>query len=182
MENTKLTKVNLSPPRGQKGAERAPAATPSGSLGSLASLPSSFLGAPSVFPPALSLRAVSRPCAPSSLGSVGRLVPSFALRPLFLPLSAPTATRMTMRGVCRWVAPSLSLSRWGVRSLRSVSPRGVSAFGGLASAWAVALRAALYPVQTLQHSLCAVRGVCRSGGVSNRHNRLAFGSAACVHL
>ena len=31
----------------------------------------------------------------------------------------PTKPRTTMRGVCRWVAPSLSLCRWGVRSLRS---------------------------------------------------------------
>lgn len=30
----------------------------------------------------------------------------------------PTKQRTTMRRVCRWVAPSLSLSRWGVRSLR----------------------------------------------------------------
>lgn len=45
MESPQLTKVKLSTLRGQEGTESAPAATPSGSLGSLASLPSSFLGA-----------------------------------------------------------------------------------------------------------------------------------------
>lgn len=45
MESPQLTKVKISTLRGQEGTESAPAATPSGSLGSLASLPSSFLGA-----------------------------------------------------------------------------------------------------------------------------------------
>ena len=170
MESTRLTKVKLSTLRGQEGAESAPAATPSGSLGSLAFLPSSFLGA--------RLRPSARISATLRLRAVGlsvrrrlsvRSVASFPRSPsarAFCPFLPPQPPHKTMRGVCRWVAPSLSLLRGGVRSLRSVSPRGVSAFGGLASAWAVASRAALYPVQgrNIHCEPCGVFVVRRSLG------------------
>ena len=168
MESTKLTKVKLSTLRGQEGAESAPAATPSGSLGSLASLPSSFLGA--------RLRPSARISATLRLRAVGlsvlrrlsvRSVASFPRSPsarAFCPFLPPQPPHKTMRGVCRWVAPSLSLLRGGVRSLRSVSPRGVSAFGGLASAWAVAPRASLYhvPGSNIHYEPCGVFVVRRS--------------------
>ena len=73
MESTELTKVNLSPLRGQEVAARAPAATPSGSLGSLAFLPSSFGGA-RLRPSARTIAAGSGlVCAPPSLGAVRRV-------------------------------------------------------------------------------------------------------------
>ena len=204
MESTKLTKVNLSPLRGQEVAARAPAATPSGSLGSLAFLPSSFGGA-RLRPSARTIAAGSGlVCAPPSLGSVGRLVPSFPLRPRGLLPPAPSATLHPCGVFVVWGLISLPLASLGgsVATLR-LPPLGC-AFGALARAWAVALRASLCPVWAASvaspallsaalrlgglraPSGCsfsfAVRGVCRSGVVSNRHNRLAFGSAAYVLL
>lgn len=204
MESTELTKVNLSPLRGQEVAARPPAATPSGSLGSLAFLPSSFGGA-RLRPSARTIAAGSGlVCAPPSLGSVGRLAPSFPLRPGGLLPPAPSATLHPCGAFVVWGLVSLPLASRGrsVATLR-LAPYG-SAFGGLASAWAVALRASLCPVwaasvaspallfatlrlgglraPSVLSFFFAVRVVCRLGVVSNRHNRLAFGSAACVHL
>lgn len=204
MESTELTKVNLSPLRGQEVAARAPAATPSGSLGSLAFLPSSFGGA-RLRPSARTIAAGSGlVCAPPSLGSVGRLVPSFPLRPRGLLPPAPSATLHPCGVFVVGGLASLPLVSRGrsVATLR-LAPSGC-AFGALARAWAIALRASLCPVWAASvaspallsaalrlgglraPSGCsfsfAVRGVCRSGLVSIRHNRLAFGSAAYVHL
>ena len=204
MESTKLTKVNLSPLRGQEVAARPPAAMPSGSLGSLAFLPSSFLGS-RFCPSARTIAAGSgQRCEPSSLGSVGRLVPSFPLRPGGLLPPAPSATLHPCGVFVVGGLVSLPLASLGgsVAALR-LPPFGC-AFGALARAWAVALRASLCHVWAASvaspallsaalrlgglraPSGCsfsfAVRGVCRSGVVSNVHNRLAFSSAACVHL
>ena len=204
MESTELTKVNLSTLRGQEVAARPPAAMPSGSLGSLAFLPSSFLGS-RFCPSARTIAAGSgQRCEPSSLGSVGRLVPSFPLRPGGLLPPAPSATLHPCGVFVVWGLVSLPLASLGgsVATLR-LPPLGC-AFGALARAWEIALRASLCPVWAASvaspallsaalrlgglraPSGCsfsfAVRGVCRSGVVSNRHNRLAFGSAAYVHL
>ena len=147
MESTKLTKVKISTLRWVVGSASAPDATPSGSLGSLAFLPSSFLGA-RLRPSARSIVAGSGlACAPSSLGAFGRLVPSFPLRPRWLnPLpafSTPQPCGVFVVGLLRrYRSVAGAFGRYA-----PVSPRGVSAFGGLASAWAVALRASLCPVQ-----------------------------------
>ena len=153
MESTELTKVNLSPLRGQEVAARAPAATPSGSLGSLAFLPSSFLGS--------RLRSSARTiaagsglgCEPSSLGSVGRLVPSFPLRPGGLLPPDPSATLHPCGVFVVGGLASLPLVSQGrsVASLR-LAPSGC-AFGALARAWAIALRASLCHVRGRTHSL-----------------------------
>ena len=204
MESAKLTKVNLSPLRGQEVAARPPAAMPSGSLGSLAFLPSSFGGA-RLRPSARTIAAGSGlVCAPPSLGSVGRLVPSFPLRPGGLLPPAPSTTLHPCGVFVVGGLVSLTLaSRGGSVATLRLPPLGC-AFGALARSWVVALRASLCPVRAASVALpallsaalrlgglrapsgCsfsfAVRCVCRSGVVSNRHNRLAFGSATYVHL
>lgn len=170
MESTKLTKVKISTLRGQEGAESAPAATPSGFLGSLAFLPSSFLGArlrPSArLSATLRLRAVGlsvrHRLSVRSVGSFPRSPSARAFCP-FLPPQPPHihAGCLSLGGSARCRSP-----RGGVRSLRSVSPRGVCAFGALASAWAVASRASLCPVRAASvASLALLFATLRLGGL-----------------
>ena len=100
--------------------------------------------------------------------------------------SCPHSHPTTLRHVCHWVAPSLSLCRWGVRSLRScLAPWG---FRLRRSRICVGNRFAVIvlPRAAKEEFIVSRSGYLsfgtRSGVVSNRHNRLAFGSAACVHL
>ena len=112
-------------------------------LSSLSLAPRSVLGCAPL--PALSLRAVGLPAGvPVSLRSFASVPRSPSARSL-CPILPPQPPRTHAGCLSLGGSPRCRSSRRGVQSLRSFSPRGVSAFGGHASALADALRASLFP-------------------------------------